>query len=91
MVQHELTADELIARYVDPNPHGRGRQHAHLKESGVSVWILINRLNTGTSADELAREYCLPEEAVEAARAYYERYPDLINARILLHEAFFEE
>lgn len=91
MVQHKVSAKQLIDQYVDPNPHGTGRQDAHLKVSGVSVWILVNRLLTGTSIHDLAEEYHLPEQAVEAARAYYERYPELIDARILINNAFFEE
>lgn len=91
MVQNEISTEQLIAQYVEPNPFGRGGHDARLKESGVSIWILVNRLRTGTSVHDLASEYCLTEQAVEAAHAYYQQYPDLIEARIRIYEAFFEE
>lgn len=91
MVRNELTTEALIDRYIEPNPWGGGRYDAMLKEYGVSVWILANRLNTGTSIRDLAREYRLPEEAVEAAQAFYEQNRALIDAWILINESFFEE
>lgn len=91
MVRNELTTEALIDRYIEPNPWGRGRYDAKLKEYGVSVWVLANRLRTGTSVCDLAREYRLPEEAVEAAQAYYTANRELIDAWILIQESAFEE
>jgi len=62
-----------------------------LKESGVSVWILANRLQTGTSVCKPGQEYNLSEEAVEAAQAFYEQNREVIDAWILINEAAFEE
>jgi uncharacterized protein (DUF433 family) len=92
MVRNALTSSTLIDRYIDPNPWGgAGRHRAHLKKYGVSVWALANRLNTGTSIPDLAREYRLPEEAVEAAKAFYEQNRAIIDAWILINESEVEE
>jgi uncharacterized protein (DUF433 family) len=92
MVRNELTTEALIDQYIDPNPWGGGGRHrAKLKEYGVSVWALVNRLNTGTSIPDLAREYRLPEEAVEAAQAFYEQNQAIIDAWILINESMYEE
>ncbi len=91
MLRNELTTEALIERYVEPNPWGGGRHGAMLKESGVSVWILANRLQTGTSVCKPGQEYNLSEEAVEAAQAFYEQNREIIDAWILINESFFEE
>jgi hypothetical protein len=91
MVRSELTTEALINRYIEPNPWGRGRHAAKLKPYWVSVWVLVNRLNTGTSVSELAREYNVPEEAVEAAQAFYEQNRAVIDAWILINESMFED
>ena len=91
MVRNELTTEALIDQYVDPRPFGGERHTAKLKEYGVSIWILANRLNTGTSIPDLAREYRLPEEAVEAAKAFYEKNRATLDAWILINESFFED
>ncbi len=39
MLQHEtLTEDELIARYIEPNPFKIGRAYFRLVESGTPMW-----------------------------------------------------
>lgn len=70
---------------------GGGRHDAMLKESGVSVWILASRLRTGTSVRDLAREYSLSEEEIEAAQAFYDRNRAIVDAWILINESVFEE
>lgn len=57
---------------------------------GYSVWILIDALN---EADQdlarVAREYELPQEAIEAAVAFYRQHHDAIDARMRANAADF--
>lgn len=69
-----LDADDLIEKWIEPNPHRAGGGYARVKAYGVSVWILVSYLQ-GPGADiaKAAQDYDMPEEAVQAALAYYER------------------
>jgi uncharacterized protein (DUF433 family) len=54
----------------------------------VPVWALVAQLRaTGDDPDQLARDYGVPRETVEAALAYYRRNKKHIDARILLNSA----
>jgi uncharacterized protein (DUF433 family) len=82
-----LSDDELIERYIDPDwdRYAHGRADASLKGYGVRVWALVAQLRAiGGDLDELARDYELPREAVDAAMAFYRRNRKYIDARILL-------
>jgi uncharacterized protein (DUF433 family) len=81
----ETASEEMIARWVQPNPHKEGPAEAWLPASGVSVWVLINQLHLdGWKVERVAKDYQLPLEAVKAAVAYYERHKEIIDARIAL-------
>lgn len=84
-----MTDQELIEKYIDPNwDRYGGRADARLRKYGVSVWALIGQLRAiGGDLDELAREYDLPREAVDAAMAYYQQNREYIEARLLLNSA----
>ena len=71
-----MNDDELIAHYIELNPHHPGLDEARLKNRGVAVWALIGYLHGGAegSIARVAVDYDLPREAVEAAIAYYRRY-----------------
>ena len=99
------TAEELIARHVEPHPARPGRAEWRLKERGVPVWAIIGALvltdnpaeNQMVLSDEavvpllgdeqvieqVARDYDVSREAVEAAIAYYRQHKPLIDARLL--------
>jgi hypothetical protein len=82
--------DELIARYIAPHPHRVGAANVWLPQYGYSVWILADALNdVGGDRDRIAREYGLPEEAVEAVVHYYERHREAIDAKILANALDF--
>ena len=50
----------------------------------ASVWSIIAHLHVvGDDVAQVAADYALPSEAVEAAMAYYRRHKDLIDARIV--------
>jgi uncharacterized protein (DUF433 family) len=77
---------ELIARYIELNPHKPGEANARLAEFGVAVWALVaywQSVNRDTA--QVARDYRLPVEAVEAALAYYRTHQTVIDARLAVN------
>jgi uncharacterized protein (DUF433 family) len=81
---------ELIERYVDldTDRYPAGRADARLHTYGVPVWALIGQLRAlDGDVEQLARDYELPREAVEAALAYYRCNKIYIDARLLLNSA----
>lgn len=86
-----IDEDELIARYIEPHPQYPGLDEARLKQYGVSVWALVAFRNTvDCDLARVAQAYSLPQEAVEAAFAYYQRYRILIDAQIATNSLRFE-
>lgn len=78
-----MTEDQLIARYIEADPHRAGPADARLREHGVAVWALVGNLPSAhDDAAELATAYDVSREAVEAALAYYRRHREAIDARI---------
>lgn len=80
-------ADELIERYIEPNPLTGSKAEARLRDSKVAVWALAGYLQNGES--DLARaamDYHLPREAIEAALEYYRRHKVLIDDRVAANE-----
>ena len=54
----------------------------------MPVWALIRQLRAiGGDLDQLAADYELPREAVEAALAFYRHNKPYIDARLLLNSA----
>jgi uncharacterized protein (DUF433 family) len=77
------TDDELIERYVEPNPWQPGAEEARLVRLGVPVWALVAHLRAlGNNAEQVVEDYDLPPEALQAALAYYRRHKAAIEARI---------
>lgn len=84
----KLTDDELIEKYVEPDPNTRSRARARIREGegGAPVWALIAVLaDDGSNAAQIARDYDLSPEAMDAARAYYRRNKKYIDAWNLLN------
>jgi uncharacterized protein (DUF433 family) len=85
-----LTDDALIERYIDSNwdRYPGGRADARLRDYGVPIWALIGHLRAiGNDVDQVAIDYELPREAMDAALAYYRRNKKFIDARLLLNSA----
>lgn len=79
-------ANALIAKYIEPHPSKPGRAFARVKTRGVPVWALVAFLaDDFSNADEVASEYAIPREAVEAAIAYYRQNKAYIDAWLLLN------
>lgn len=79
--------DELIARWLEPDPLRGGKAEFRVVGHGVHVWALAGyfRTENGPTAvyiDEAARAYELPREAVLAALAFYRRYRVIVDDRI---------
>ena len=78
-----MNDDELIARYIEANPHRPGADEARLVERGVSVWATIgDYLAADGDLEQVMRDYALSREAVKAALAYYRRHKDIIDNRL---------
>ena len=82
--------DGLIEHYIETDPSRPGPGGARLKEYGVPVWALVGHMNAvhGEVA-QVAEDYDLPREAVEAALAYYHRHQAAIDAKLLANAASF--
>jgi uncharacterized protein (DUF433 family) len=75
--------DDLIPTYIDADPYRPGIADAILSDSGVHVWALMGAmLLANATQDEVAQDYELPREAMDAAIAYYRRFRPVILARI---------
>lgn len=80
--------DDLIEQYIELNPQRPGWGEARLIRFNVPVWALIGYLQTpGADIERVAADYAVPIRAVEAARAYYLRHKDVIEARIAANNA----
>jgi uncharacterized protein (DUF433 family) len=77
------TERNLVARWIEPNPHRPGVEDAILVDYGVSVWALIGYLAmVENDVARVAADYEIPLEAVEAALAYYQEHKSAIDARL---------
>jgi uncharacterized protein (DUF433 family) len=78
-----MTDEELIARYIEQDPHKSGRDEARLVDHFVHVWALVGHYHAvDCDVDRVAADYHLPREAVEAALAYYRRHKAIIDNRL---------
>jgi hypothetical protein len=81
-----MTPDELIEKWLEPDPNRPRPGDYRVKEYGTHVWALIGLLSGNDwDVEETARDYEMPVEAVEAAVAFYHKYPAAINVRIEDH------
>jgi uncharacterized protein (DUF433 family) len=84
-----MTDKELILRYVAVDPIHSGPGNVRLKDSGVHVWAIIgNYLANNRDAARTADEYDIPVIEVEAAVAFYRRFPWAIDARLAENDEF---
>ncbi len=78
--------DALIAQYIEPHPAKPGLSNTRVNVRGVPVWALIGWLEDDYSnANQVARDYVIPYEEMEAAIAFYERHKAVIDARLILN------
>jgi uncharacterized protein (DUF433 family) len=83
-----MSDDEMIATYIRCTPGYPG--DARVIETGVPVWVVIDYdLFVDGDASSVADSYGLSPESIEAARAYYRRHREHIDATRLLKTAPF--
>ncbi|MCC7371409.1 MAG: DUF433 domain-containing protein [Chloroflexi bacterium] len=86
----DLDEQKLIEKHIDLDydRYPYRRADAWLRESRVSIWVIIRALDTYQGdRDRVARDYDLSQEEVDAALAYYRRHRKYVDARIILEEA----
>lgn len=77
------TAEQVIASYIGADPHRYGVQYATLREEGIPVWALIGHLiGVNWNVRQVADDYEIAPEAVEAAIIYYQQHKDALDAVI---------
>jgi uncharacterized protein (DUF433 family) len=86
----DLDEQRLIEKHIDLDydRYPYRRADVWLRESGVSVWVIVMNLDMHRGdRDRVARDFELSQEEIEAALAYYRRNKKYIDARITLAEA----
>jgi uncharacterized protein (DUF433 family) len=77
---------KLIDKYIEPNPYRPGVANARIAGYGVSIWAIVGHLEAvNGDIEQVADDYGLPCEAVEASLAYYRQHRELIDARLAVH------
>jgi uncharacterized protein (DUF433 family) len=85
-----VSDQELIDRYIEPDPYDPGPGRVRVRRYDVPVWLLVaHHQAVRGDADLVASAYDLPREAVDAAFAYYRRHQASIDFSIAEHDAGF--
>ena len=80
--------DALIARYIDTvNVDHDHPSYARLAGHGTPVWAVIGAWKASGDVEDVAKEWGVPVEYVQAALAYYRRYRRYIDAMLVLNES----
>jgi len=80
-ISRKLTDDELIEKYLEPDPNTGDPAEWRLKERGVPVWVLIAYLLPDASnAGQVMSDYQISRASMAAAQAYYRRNKWIIDA-----------
>jgi uncharacterized protein (DUF433 family) len=74
---------ELVERYITEDAIRSGPADARLTGFGTHVWALISYYQQAVnqSIDQVAYDYGIPREAVEAALAYYRQHKLILITR----------
>ena len=83
----KLTDGALIRRYIDMVSDDRGPAYARLADYGTHVWAIIGYWKVVKDDAKVAKDYDLPLEYVQAAKAYYRHYQRYIDAFLILNES----
>lgn len=86
MTLSDSTLATFMRQYLECDPVRSGRAYVRLKGYGVHVWAIVGALQAEAwNVEQVAQEYAVPEDAVMAAMAFYYRYPEYIDAFLLLN------
>ena len=86
----DLNEQQLIEKHIDLDydRYPYRRADAWLRESGVSIWVIVRSLNMYRGdRDQVAHDFDLSQEEIDAALAYYRHHKKHVDARIILEEA----
>ncbi len=87
---NEDRADALIAAYIEPHPTNPGIAEYRLRveQNGYPVWAIIGDLTAnGENIAQVAHDYEISLEAIQATRAFYARHQNEIDARLAANDA----
>jgi len=85
----ELRTAALIERWIEPDFARPGPAYARLKDYGIHIWALIGHLPAAKNdVAQVASDYHIPVEAVEAALAYYHQHRTAIDAKLEADAAY---
>lgn len=82
--ERQSREDALIARYIKP-----GEKHpiseATIGKTGPAVWRIVRFYHrVDGNLEEIEKYFNMQRPSIEAALAYYDKYKEFIDARILL-------
>jgi uncharacterized protein (DUF433 family) len=78
-----------VGRWVEQDPDRPGAAYARLAEYGTHIWALIGHLPAAQNDPaQVARDYHIPAEAMEAALAYYHEHRAAIDAKLEADAAY---
>ena len=81
------SSQQLIARWIEPHPRKGSAAEARLKNSKIAVWAIVGQLRAaGRDVRGVAADYAIPQEAVQAALAYYDANRAVIDDRLAANE-----
>lgn len=80
-----LSTDQqaLIDRWIEFHPRKPGEAEARLREYAIPIWAIVGDLPLSHGdVQELALAFEVPNDAIDAALAYYKEHRAAIDARI---------
>lgn len=84
--QHsDLDEQQLIEKHIDLDydRYPYRRADAWLRESGVSMWVIVRNLDMYRGdRDQVARDFDLSQEEIDAALAHYRLHKKYVDARM---------
>ncbi|MCA1666263.1 MAG: hypothetical protein LC793_02445 [Thermomicrobia bacterium] len=92
MMVTTTSRDALIAKYIEKDPQRPWPGSERLVNYHTAIWALIGYYQHAGNGDvaQVARDYEVPEEAVEAALAFYRSHgavKSVIDGHIAANEA----
>lgn len=92
MVVTTTSRDAFIAKYIEKDPQRPWSGSERLIDYHTPLWALIGYYHHAANGDvaQVARDYEVPEEAVEAALAFYRSHgsvKSVIDGHIAANEA----
>ena len=82
---------DLVSEWIERSPWKPGADEVRIRGTGIPVWALIGYLPAvDDDPAQVAKDYELPVEAVQAAIAYYHEHQVAIDARLAQNAAIVD-